>query len=121
MDFQKVTPKKIDMFLDNVLSRLGLNYANAGTRYIKEIVKIAFFTNVLDIKYQDLILLLSKQENLTLEKISSNIYSAVHSINLQLAQKNFKDIFHMDFDHFFLTPKHLTVLLLNTLNRIYKN
>ena len=121
MDFQKVTPKKIDMFLDNVLSRLGLNYANSGTRYMKELVKIAFFTNILDIKYQDLIILLGKQEILTIEKITSNIYSAVHSINISLAKRNFKDIFHMDFDQFFLTPKHLTILLLNTLNRIYKN
>jgi len=113
--------REINIFLDCTLSQLGLSYANIGTRYLKELVKLAYFNrDSLDLKYKDLCVLLSKELNVKTKKISSNIYSSVSSINTNFAKKNFQNIFHIEYDIFFLTPKHLVVLLVNTLNRVYK-
>lgn len=107
--------KKINIFLDTILSKLGLNYANIGTRYLKEAIKIAYYNNMTDIKYKELCFLLSKELNVSIKKIDSNIYSSVNSININLAKRNFKDIFNIDFDYFYISPKKLLILLLNSI------
>ncbi len=107
--------KQIDIFLNSTLSKLGLNYANLGTRYFKEIIKLAYFNNFTDVKYKDLCSMLSKQLNVSIRKINSNIYNSINSINIALAKKNFTDIFNMDFDYFYISPKKFTILFLNLL------
>ena len=107
--------KQIDIFLNSTLSKLGLNYANLGTRYFKEIIKLAYFNNFTDVKYKDLCSILSKQLNVSIRKINSNIYNSINSINIALAKKNFADIFNIDFDYFYISPKKFTILFLNLL------
>lgn len=104
---------EIDLFLNNILSRLGLNHANLGTRYLRELIKIAYSYNMLDIKYKDLCNILGKKLKVNVRKIDSNIYSAVNSININIARKNFQAIFNIEFDYFYISPKKLTILLLN--------
>ena len=111
--------KQIDIFLNSTLSKLGLNYANLGTRYFKEIIKLAYFNNFTDVKYKDLCSILSKQLNVSIRKINSNIYNSINSINIALAKKNFIDIFNMDFDYFYISPKRFTILFLNLLYNIF--
>lgn len=111
--------KQIDIFLNSTLSKLGLNYANLGTRYFKEIIKLAYFNNFTDVKYKDLCSMLSKQLNVSIRKINSNIYNSINSINIALAKKNFIDIFNMDFDYFYISPKRFTILFLNLLYNIF--
>ena len=55
------------------------------------------------------------------QNIKRNINSTVRRIDILKAKDNFYNIFHINFDDFFITPKHLTILLVNTFNRIYKN
>ena len=107
--------KQIDIFLNSTLSKLGLNYANLGTRYFKEIIKLAYFNNFTDVKYKDLCSMLSKQLNVSIRKINSNIYNSINSINIALAKKNLADIFNLDFDYFYISPKKFTILFLNLL------
>lgn len=104
---------RIDLFLSSILSKLGLNLANLGTRYLKELIKIAYSNNITDIKYKDLCNMLSQQLNVNIRKIDSNIYSSINSININLARKNFQSVFDIDFDYFYISPKKLTILLLN--------
>lgn len=111
--------KQIDIFLNSTLSKLGLNYANLGTRYFKEIIKLAYFNNFTDVKYKDLCSMLSKQLNVSIRKINSNIYNSINSINIALAKKNFIDIFNIDFDYFYISPKRFTILFLNLLYNIF--
>ena len=79
--------KQIDIFLNFTLSKLGLNHANLGTRYFKEIIKLAYFNNFTDVKYKDLCSMLSKQLNVSIRKINSNIYNSINSIDIALAKK----------------------------------
>ena len=111
--------KQIDIFLNSTLSKLGLNHANLGTRYFKEIIKLAYFNNFTDVKYKDLCFMLSKQLNVSIRKININIYNSINSINIALAKKNFIDIFNMDFDYFYISPKRFTILFLNLLYNIF--
>ena len=107
--------KQIGMFLNCTLSKLGLNYANLGTRYLREIVKLAYFNNLNDVKYKELCIIASNNLNISTKKIDSNIYNTINAININLARKNFKDIFGIDFDYFYISPKKLTILLLTLL------
>ena len=59
--------------------------------------------------------MLSKQLNVSIRKINSNIYNSINSINIALAKKNFIDIFNMDFDYFYISPKRFTILFLKSL------
>lgn len=101
----KTDVRKIDNFLNITLSKLGFNLANLGTRYLREIIKLAYFNNNYDLKYKDLCTELSKKLNVNIKKIDSNIYSSINSINVTITKKNFKDIFNIDFDYFYIAPK----------------
>ena len=116
-DSKKV--KKMDMFLDCTLYRLGFNCANLGTKYLKEILKLAYFNNMFDMKYKDFCIFASQSLNINQEKISSNIYHSINSININLTRKNFENIFHIEFDYFYISPKKLTILLLKLLDNTF--
>ena len=53
--------RKINLFLTQSFLMIGLNNANIGTYYFKELIKLAYFKNIIDIKYKDLCLMLSKK------------------------------------------------------------
>ena len=107
--------KDIDLFLNCAFLELGLNLATLGTLYFKELIKIAHTKNIFDIKYKDLCYMLSKNLNINYKKIDSNIYTSINTININLAKKNFKHLFHVDFDYFYISPKKLIILFLNIL------
>jgi len=112
--------RKINLFLTQSFLMIGLNNANIGTYYFKELIKLAYFKNIIDIKYKDLCLMLSKKLNISIYKIESNIYTSINSININIAKRNFKDIFSIEFDYFYVSPKKLTILFLNLLyNKFY--
>lgn len=115
----EINIRKIDNFLNITLSKLGFNLANLGTRYLREIIKLAYFNNDYDLKYKDLCDELSKKSNISFKKIDSNIYSSINSINITITKNNFKDIFNIDFDYFYISPKKLTILLLNYLSNCF--
>ncbi len=109
--------KKIDLLITCIFLKLGLNLSNAGVRYLKELIKMAYISNELDIKYKELCNKLSKKLNVSIKKVDSNIYTAVNTINVGLAKKNFPSIFHTEFDYYYISPKKLLVLFLNILER----
>lgn len=112
--------RKINLFLSKSFLIIGLNNANIGTYYFKELIKLAYCNNSFEIKYKDLCLLLSNKLDVSLRKIDSNIYTAINSININLAKKNFKEVFNIEYDYFYISPKKLTILFLNLLyNRFY--
>lgn len=108
--------RKVNIFLECTLLKLGLNNANLGTRYFKELIKLAYYNDIVDLKYKDLCVMFSEQLNVNIQKIESNIYSSINSMNINLAKKNFKSIFHTDFDYYYISPKKLMILFLNLLN-----
>lgn len=108
--------KRIDTFLNCTFAKLGLNCANLGTRYFRELIKLTYYNDLYDTNYKELCNMLCKELDTNVRKIESNIYSSINSININLAKKNFKDIFHIEFDYFYISPKKLTILFLNIVN-----
>lgn len=76
------TTKEIDIFLDCTFSKLGLNYANLGIKYLKEVIKIAYFNNSNDLKYKELCDIASKSlkmgENLANEVFKREDFPCVN-------------------------------------------
>ena len=108
--------KKVEVFLNCNFSKLGLNCANLGTYYFRELIKLTYFNKLYDANYKELCKILCKNLNVSLRKIESNIYNSISSININLTKKNFKEIFNIEFDYFYISPKKLTVLFLNILD-----
>lgn len=111
-----------ELFLNKLVFRLGFGYANIGTYYFKELIKMVYIENMQIEKFSDLCNELSKR----LDKkdylyIKRNINSTTSRIDIDKAKESFYDIFNIEFDEYFLTPKHLTILIINTLNSMYKN
>lgn len=113
--------KKIDAFLNCNFSKLGLNCASLGTYYFRELIKLSYFNNLYDTNYKELCNLLCTKLNVNVRKVESNIYNSINSVNINLAKKNFKDIFNIEFDYFYISPKKLTILFLNILNTNFNN
>ena len=117
MDFEN--NKKIDMLLNCNFARLGLSCANLGTHYFKELIKLAYSNNLYDENYKNLCSMLSKKLHVNAKKIESNIYNLINSANINLTKKNFKDVFNIEFDYFYISPKKLVILFLNLLNNAF--
>lgn len=92
------------------------NCANLGCYYFRELIKLSYFNNLYEENYKNLCLMLGKKMNVDVKKIESNIYNLINSANINLTKKNFEDVFHIEFDYFYMLPKKLTVLFLNLLN-----
>jgi len=112
---------RYELYLDLIISSLGFGYANIGTYYLKELVKMVYLEDMPIEKYNDLCIELAKRLNKdNYLSIRRTINSSIKRIDVDKAKENFYNVFNIEFDYYFTTPKHLTVLIVNTLNRVYK-
>lgn len=108
-----------ELFLDSSLLLLGFNYSSIGTIFYKEILKIVYKNNSEYVKLDELFKQLSKVNNIPIRNIQNNIQSSFRRMNTNITEQNFRKVFGIDYNNFFITPKNLIVLFLNTLNRYY--
>lgn len=118
-DCSKKEKISYELFLDSSLLLLGFNYSSIGKIFYKEMLRIVYKNNNECIKLNKLFKQLSKQYNVTTRNIQNNIQSSFRRMNTNMAEQNFRKVFGIEYSNFFITPKNLIVLFLNTLNRLY--
>ena len=110
-----------DLFIDDSLIKLGFIYSNIGTYYYKKLICLLYSRDMSNININNLCILLAKElKNISADTIYANIRTTFRRIDKNKTSKNFYDVFCIPFDDYFITPKSLAILFMNTLNRIYR-
>lgn len=107
--------KQVDIscFLDITLSKLGFNnITKLGFIYYKEAIILSLSIPEDDICLKDIYMLVAQKYNKTFIKIKKNIDNLFNQINIIDFKSNFKNVFKIDFEYTYTTPKNLLILLL---------
>lgn len=110
-----VVELKYSSFVFNILLQLGLSPSCKGTYYLRDIILLAIkyndFVNI-DTNLRELREILAKECNNSAKSIKSNIEYTIKYINYTKAKANFKKLFGLDYDIYFITPKSIIGLIL---------
>lgn len=104
--------------IDSILNRLGFNICSKGYIYYRDLIKNSSKFNLDEIKLIDLYSLTSKNFNKPEKQIIKNIENLFTRLNLDKFKTNFPDVFKLDFDYIYTTPKNLLILISN-LQKLY--
>ena len=104
--------------IDSILNRLGFNICSKGYIYYRDLIKNSSKFNLDEIKLIDLYSLTSKNFNKPEKQIIKNIENLFTRLNLDKFKTNFPDVFKLDFDYIYITPKNLLILISN-LQKLY--
>jgi len=106
------TEKEIKNSIYNTLVNIGIRPSRKG---LKELVNLIFYAYTNDYIDESLIYILkmySKEKNINYERMIDRIECALKDIDLIRCEKRFKEIFEVDFDNSYLTPKAFITLFL---------
>ena len=111
-------------FVDIILDRLGFRRNNVGTRFLREFVIYLYNKNPFEIIINNEIeefLTERNIKNLTIINFIKRINYAIQYADITKLKNNSFNVFHTQFDFYYLTPKNFIILILNVLekNRIY--
>jgi len=101
-------------FVFALLINLGFNPSNKGTFYLRDLILLAI-NNSEDIGLKELRKQLANKKRISQTKIKTNIDYAFKCIDNTKTENNFKDIFHFEYDIYFMTAKTLINLIINLL------
>lgn len=107
--------KQVDIscFLDITLSKLGFNnITKLGFIYYKTAVILSLSIPEDDICLKDIYMFVAQKYNKPFLKIKKNIDNLFNQININTFKSNFKNVFKIDFEYTYTTPKNLLMLLL---------
>lgn len=109
-----------DIFIEISLLKLGFNYSSIGTIYFKRILEITYINKYKEINLFYLYKIIATEFSTTDNNVKENIKSTFKRIDINRCNQHFIKVFNIPFEYFYITPKNLIVLFLNTLNRVYK-
>lgn len=99
-------------FVFALLINLGFNPSNKGTFYLRDLILLAIRNNA-DIWLKELRKQLASKKHISQMKIKTNIDYAFKCIDSTKTKNNFKNIFHFEYDIYFMTAKTLINLVIN--------
>lgn len=113
-------------FVDMILDRLGFRKNNVGTRFLREFVIYLYKKNPFEI----IIIINNEIEEFLIEKNITNLtvinfikrinYAIQYADNTKM-KDNFFNVFHTQYDSYYLTPKTFIILILNMLEKNRKD
>lgn len=99
-------------FVFALLINLGFNPSNKGTFYLRDLILLAI-SNDTDIGLKELRKQLANKKHISQMKIKTNIDYAFRCIDSTKAKDNFKNIFYIEYNPYFITAKTLINLVIN--------
>ncbi|MCI8309547.1 MAG: hypothetical protein HFJ45_05050 [Clostridia bacterium] len=108
-------------FVDMILDRLGFRRNNVGTRFLREFVIYLYKKNPFEIIINNEIeefLTERNIKNLTIINFIKRINYAIKYADTTKMKENFFNVFHTQFDYYYLTPKTFIILMLNVLEKV---
>ena len=100
-------------FILNTLISIGLSPSCKGTYYIRDIILIALKKYNADINLKILQRQLAISKHISQNTIKTNIDYAFKYHDAKKAQSNFKKIFNIEYDTYFITAKTIVSLLVS--------
>lgn len=107
-------------FIDMMLDRLGFRKNNVGTRFLREFVIYLYKKNPLEIIINDEIeefLVERNIKKITIINFIRRINYAIQYADSKKMKDNFLNVFHTEFDLYYLTPKTFIIFMLNVLEK----
>ncbi len=107
-------------FVDMILDRLGFRRNNVGTRFLREFVIYLYKKNPLEIIINDEIeefLVERNIKKITIINFIRRINYAIQYADSKKMKDNFLNVFHTEFDLYYLTPKTFIIFMLNVLEK----
>ena len=107
-------------FVDMILDRLGFRRNNVGTIFLREFVIYLYKKNPLEIIINDEIeefLVERNIKKITIINFIRRINYAIQYADSKKMKDNFLNVFHTEFDLYYLTPKTFIIFMLNVLEK----
>lgn len=107
-------------FIDMILDILGFRKNNVGTRFLREFIIYLYKKNPFEIIINNEIEEFLNERNikhLTIINFIKRINYAIQYADNQKMKDNFFNVFHTQFDYYYLTPKSFIILMLNVLEK----
>lgn len=107
-------------FVDMILDRLGFRKNNVWTRFLREFVIYLYKKNPFEIIINNEIEEFLKErniKNLTIINFIKRINYAIQYADNTKMKGNFFNVFHTQYDSYYLTPKTFIILMLNVLEK----
>lgn len=107
-------------FVYMILDRLGFRRNNVGTRFLREFVIYLYKKNPLEIIINDEIeefLVERNIKKITIINFIRRINYAIQYADSKKMKDNFLNVFHTEFDLYYLTPKTFIIFMLNVLEK----
>lgn len=105
---------KYSSFIFNTLLQLGFSPSCKGTYYLKDIIllsiKYSDFANI-ETSLKELYTILANERNTSYAKVNSCIEYAINTRNETKSKNNFNNVFHLDYDIYFMTAKSIISLI----------
>lgn len=99
-------------FVFVLLINLGFSPNNKGTFYFRDLILLAI-SNSEELGLKELRKQLANKKHISQDKIKTNIDYAFKCIDNQKTKNNFENIFHFEYDIYFITAKTLINLVVN--------
>ncbi len=111
-------------FVDMILDILGFRKNNVGTRFLREFVIYLYKKNPFEIIINNEIEEFLNERNITELTVINFIkrinYAIQYADNTKM-KDNFFNVFHTQYDSYYLTPKTFIILILNMLEKNRKD
>ena len=106
-------------FVDDILDKLGFCKNISGTKMLRKIIIYIYFKDSFSINLKKEINDYIKENNINMNYIVFRSYLdyAITNTDKEKMKKNFKTIFNLEYNYYYLSVKYIVSLIINMMER----